>query len=334
MAQTSLTSHQQLSNAYLHNVWDKGVCFSLTESDRLVLREPSASSDGQLIIVSQGLNIEKLWAVQHALDEHLEILHFAPGNSLATGFAMEAQVMIRNSDGLQAKLEQIALAQQVELAVLTSRPSLSRPGLLVMDMDSTVIGVECIDEIAKLAGVGDEVSKVTELAMQGKLDFAQSLTQRVACLAGAPESILQQVRDALPIMAGIESMLIQLKRAGWKLAIASGGFTYFADYLCERLDLDYAISNQLSIENGVLTGTVEGDIVTANVKAQTLLALADRWQIEPSQTVAMGDGANDLVMMSKAGLGVALHAKPLVRQQAASAIRFGGADLILAYFTQ
>jgi phosphoserine phosphatase len=192
-----------------------------------------------------------------------------------------------------------------------------------------VIACECIDDIASLAGVGPEVSAVTAQAMQGKLDFAQSLRTRVACLSNADQGILQQVRDGLPLMPGVSNLVRILKQHNWKLAIASGGFTYFADYLAQRLELDAAVANKLEIVDGELTGKVDGDIVDAQVKAQTLLALAERWSIPHSQTIAMGDGANDLVMMAAASLGVALHAKPIVRQQADISIRRGGLDTLL-----
>ena len=198
-----------------------------------------------------------------------------------------------------------------------------------MDMDSTVIAVECIDEIAILAGVGEEVSAVTAQAMQGKLDFAQSLRSRVACLKNADELILQQVRTALPLMPGVANLVSILKSFDWKVAIASGGFSYFADYLQDRLNLDAAVANDLEIHHNKLTGQVQGAIIDANAKAETLNTLAEKWSITPEQTIAMGDGANDLVMMNTAALGVALHAKPVVRENADIAIRRGGLDSLL-----
>lgn len=219
----------------------------------------------------------------------------------------------------------------IDISVLKNAPRLTLPGLLVMDMDSTVIAVECIDEIAKLAGVGEQVSEVTERAMQGELDFEESLRSRVKCLASLSESALETVRQQLQLMPGLVRLVTQLQSFGWRIAIASGGFTYFAEHLQQRLGLDAAVANQLAIENGVLTGDVIGDVVDAQVKASTVEQLAERWQIAMSQTVAMGDGANDLVMMSKANLGVAFKAKPIVQQQADSAIQQGGLDVALLY---
>jgi len=198
-----------------------------------------------------------------------------------------------------------------------------------MDMDSTTIEIECIDEIAKLAGVGEEVAAVTELAMQGELDFAQSLHQRVATLANAPEGILKQVADNLPLMNGLENLITHLKKHNWRIAIASGGFTYFADHLKQTLDLDAAHANVLEIKENKLTGKVLGDVVDAQAKADCLLSLQQEYQLDYQQTVAMGDGANDLVMMKAAHLGVAFHAKPIVLKQADSSINFSGLDCLV-----
>ncbi len=225
---------------------------------------------------------------------------------------------------LTAQHEEILTSLQLDYARLTEVPDLSKPGLIVMDMDSTAIQIECIDEIAKLAGVGDEVAAVTERAMQGELDFEQSLRQRVGKLANADAAILDTVRDVLPFMPDLEVMVATLQQFGWKTAIASGGFTYFSDYLKETLNLDYAQSNQLDIQDGKLTGKVNGDIVTAQVKADILQALAEQYDIELHNTIAIGDGANDLTMMRSAGLGIAYRAKPKVEAQAQVAIKHAG----------
>jgi len=222
-----------------------------------------------------------------------------------------------------------ALAQNIDVALIDNAPTLAQAGLLVMDMDSTTIEIECIDEIAKLAGVGKQVAEVTELAMQGELDFAQSLHQRVATLANSPEQILADVAKNIPLMAGLETLIIELKKHNWRIAIASGGFTYFADHLKELLDLDATFANVLEIVNGKLTGKVLGSVVDAQVKADSLKILAEKYQIPASQTVAMGDGANDLIMMKAAAFGVAFHAKPIVLAQADSAINQQGLDCLL-----
>jgi len=211
---------------------------------------------------------------------------------------------------------------QLDLAPLHFHARLQQAGLLVMDMDSTAIQIECIDEIAKLAGTGELVSSITARAMRGELDFEQSLRSRVSTLKGAPETILQQVRESMPLMPGVQETIKELQKYGWKTAIASGGFTYFADYLKDLLKLDFAVSNQFEIENGRLTGNVSGDIVHAQYKMDTLLHLAAQYGIAMENTVAIGDGANDLAMMAAANLGAAFHAKPKVQQQAQVVVNF------------
>lgn len=220
--------------------------------------------------------------------------------------------------------EEVLQALELDYSSLTDMPDLSKPGLIVLDMDSTAIQIECIDEIAKLAGVGEEVAEVTERAMQGELDFEQSLRQRVGKLAGADESILSSVRQELPLMPELPELIATLKQYGWKTAIASGGFTYFSDHLKQLLALDHAQSNQLEIVEGKLTGQVIGEVVSAQTKADILIELADNYEIETHNTIAVGDGANDLVMMAAAGLGIAYHAKPKVEQEAQSAVRYSG----------
>jgi len=208
----------------------------------------------------------------------------------------------------------------IDYALSQTLPSLEQPGVVLMDMDSTTIQIECIDEIAKLAGVGEQVAAVTARAMNGELDFAESLRSRVATLTNCPEAVLTQVADAMPLMPGLELLIATLHQANWKVAIASGGFTYFAKRLQDDLGFDAVYANELEIENGILTGKVIGGIVDAQVKADTLQALAQEYDITPQQTVAIGDGANDLIMLKSAALGVAIHAKPIVQQQAQVAL--------------
>ena len=218
---------------------------------------------------------------------------------------------------------------QLDIAKLDFDAKLSEKGLLVMDMDSTAIQIECIDEVAKLAGTGELVSAITESAMRGELDFEQSLRRRVGTLKGAPESILQQVREKLPLMPGLIETIKTLQQHGWKTAIASGGFTYFADYLKSLLNLDFAASNQFEIIDGTLTGNVKGSVVDAQYKANTLQKLAEEYNIPRQNTLAIGDGANDLAMMNVAGLGVAFHAKPKVQQQAQIVVNFADLTALL-----
>lgn len=228
------------------------------------------------------------------------------------------------SGSLTSDHEKILQELSIDYASLTNVPDLTKPGLIVFDMDSTAIEIECIDEIAILAGVGEQVSEVTERAMQGELDFEQSLRQRVLALKGADEAILEKVRSTLPFMPDLRQLIVSLHDYGWKTAIASGGFTYFSDYLKQELDLDHAQSNTLEIVDGKLTGEVVGSVVSAQTKADILQKLAKEYGVNSQNTVAVGDGANDLVMMSVAGLGIAYHAKPKVEQQAQTSVRYAG----------
>ena len=286
----------------------------------------------RLVVLGEGLNVEKLLKVQEALTEQLEFAGWKISpRATGIGVVAKASVTTKTASDINAKLDDIANQLHIEIALVENPPVLNQGGLMVMDMDSTLIAVECIDEIAKLAGLGDKVAEITELAMQGKLDFKESLYNRVACLKGVDVSLLEGIRDRLPLMPGVSKLISYMHRHQWNVAIASGGFTFFADYLKERLSLVDAVSNVLKVENGKLTGEVIGDVVDANVKAQTLQRLAQKFDIAATQTIAVGDGANDLVMMQAAAFGVAYHAKPVVRQQASVAIRFGGLDTLLDY---
>ncbi|MFB1036506.1 MAG: phosphoserine phosphatase SerB, partial [Sinobacterium sp.] len=213
----------------------------------------------KLVVFAEGLHLQQLIQVTQALSDCINLVFYRVIKvEGVSGFAVCAHVNLKTQNNVNTQLDDVAKRFSVELCLVDKVPSLDEPGLLLMDMDSTVIAVECIDEIAELAGVGEQVSAVTLLAMQGKLDFAQSLRTRVACLVDADESILQQVRDALPLMPGVANLVKILKSYDWKVAIASGGFSYFADYLQDRLNLDAAVANDLTIQNNKLTGTVKG----------------------------------------------------------------------------
>jgi phosphoserine phosphatase len=246
---------------------------------------------------------------------------YQPHTELAVAVRLDLPVMLTEKQ--VQSLRTLAEQWQAELVYLAKPVFLSRPGVLVMDMDSTAIQIECIDEIAKLAGVGEQVAAVTARAMNGELDFAQSLRQRVATLKNAPEGILQQVLDAVPLMPGLITLVNVLQQHQWQLVIASGGFTYFTEALKHKLKLTATFANQLEIIDGRLTGQVLGAIVDAQTKADVVQRIATEYQIPASQTVAIGDGANDLPMLAVAALGVAFHAKPKVQAQAKAAIRQG-----------
>ncbi len=203
--------------------------------------------------------------------------------------------------------------------------------LICFDMDSTLIETEVIDELAERAGVGAEVRAVTEAAMRGEIDFSESFRRRVAMLKGLDESVMRDIAEHLPITEGLDRMMNVLKRVGFKTAILSGGFTYFGNYLKQRYGFDYMYANELEIENGKLTGRYVGDIVDGKRKAELLRLLAQVENVHISQTIAVGDGANDLPMLSIAGLGIAFHAKPKVKATARQSLSTIGLDGIL-YF--
>jgi phosphoserine phosphatase len=202
-----------------------------------------------------------------------------------------------------------------------------------MDMDSTLISIECIDEIADFAGRKAEVAAVTASAMRGEIDWPESLRRRVAALEGLDESALESVyRDRLRFNPGAEKLIAAARRDGLKTLLVSGGFTYFTDRVREKLKLDYAYSNVLVVDAGKLAGRVTGPLVDANGKAAHVARLKDELRIPREQVLAIGDGANDLLMLAEAGTSVAYHAKPVVREKADYAIDFTGLDGILSLF--
>ena len=286
----------------------------------LLANEDPIPNGEPFILFSTKLDITKLEKFQQKCGQNFQIFDV---------WMVEQNIVVLLKGQWFAEFVNFAHDVEVDIAKLDFCPKLSQAGLLVMDMDSTAIQIECIDEIAKLAGVGELVSAITESAMRGELDFEQSLRRRVGTLKGAPESILQQVRENLPLMPGLVETIQTLQKYGWKTAIASGGFTYFADYLKALLQLDFAASNQFDIEDGKLTGLVKGDVVDAQYKAKTLQHLLEEYGIDSQHSIAIGDGANDLAMMNLAGLGVAFHAKPKVQQQAQIVVNFADLTALL-----
>lgn len=305
------------------------VSFNLSEQALTLAdsQQPMTTKAPITLVVFDQLTITQLLALQ--TDVALNILALTAINHRNKQTSCRFEVSCSDFIKARKALADFCLTHNIEAALVKQVPCLNQPGLLVMDMDSTTIEIECIDEIAKLAGVGDEVAQVTERAMLGELDFAQSLHQRVATLANSPESILAEVAKNIPLMIGLKPLIIELKKHNWRIAIASGGFTYFADHLKETLQLDAAFANTLEIIDGKLTGKVLGDVVDAQVKADSLAILSEKYQIPANQTVAMGDGANDLIMMAAASFGVAFHAKPIVLAQADSSINVQGLDCLL-----
>ncbi len=204
--------------------------------------------------------------------------------------------------------------------------------LICFDMDSTLIQTECIDELAIRAGVGDQVKAITERAMRGEIDFKESFTERVALLRGLDVSVMQEIAEHLPITEGVDRLMTVLKRCGYKIAILSGGFTYFGEYLQRKYGIDYMYANELEIDDeGRLTGRYLGEVVDGHRKAELLKLIAQVEKVNLAQTIAVGDGANDLPMISEAGLGIAFHAKPRVKATAKQSISTIGLDGVL-YF--
>lgn len=284
----------------------------------------------KLAILGSNLDAQKahalftqLGAQANALTQHHAHLFSAPAPQLAS----------LGETGRKA-IAAHAREHGVDWALLPQDFAPSQFRLLAMDMDSTLINIECIDEIADFVGKKGEVSAITEAAMRGEIkDFTESLNRRVALLKGVEASSLEAVyAERLKLNPGADKLLAFAKTQGWKTLLVSGGFTFFTDRLKDRLGLDYTRSNTLEIVDGKLTGRVLGTIVDAQVKAETVQDTARQIGAQTSQAVVMGDGANDLKMMAIAGISVAYRAKPVVQEQARFSINFNGLDTLLAWF--
>ncbi|MDO4694747.1 MAG: phosphoserine phosphatase SerB [Eikenella sp.] len=227
---------------------------------------------------------------------------------------------------------QALYAQEADVGVLPDR-AFADLGLVVSDMDATLITIECVDEIAAAAGLKAQVAAITEQSMRGEIDFEQSLRRRVALLAGLPESALQQVYDeVLQLTPGTETLLAECRAHGVKFMLVSGGFTFFTERLRARLGFEYAFANQLAWQNGQLSGGLSGRLIDAQTKADLLAEYRDRLGLRREQTLAVGDGANDIPMLQAAGLGVAFRAKPKTEAAAGLCIRFGGLEAVRGWF--
>jgi len=291
-----------------------------------VIALSQARNDGPVHLVVQGPHLPR-----EDVDA-LSALTLAGGIEVLTRAANDA-VRFENISGT-AGVDEACAAGGYDWGVVPSGRSLQRVGLVAMDMDSTLITIECIDEIADFCGLKAEVAAITEAAMRGEIkDFNESLTRRVALLKGLDASALERVyEERLKLSPGAEQMLAGAKAAGLKTLLVSGGFTFFTERLKARLGLDYTRANTLEIVDGKLTGRVTGEIVNADVKARTLAETCAQIGIEPSRAIAMGDGSNDLKMMGAAGLSVAFRAKPVVREAASVAFNFVGLDALLRLF--
>ena len=277
------------------------------------------------IVADQDMNIDDIKRLtgRIPLDE----------NARTPNASVEFSVRGTPRDKEQMKADFMKLSAEQEMDISFQEESMYRRmrRLICFDMDSTLIETEVIDELAIRAGVGDQVKAITEAAMRGEIDFCESFRQRCALLKGLDVSVMQEIAENLPITEGVDRLMRILKKVGFKIAILSGGFTYFGNYLKQKYNIDYVYANELEVENGKLTGRHVGDIVDGKRKAELLRLIAQVENVDIRQTVAVGDGANDLPMISIAGLGIAFHAKPKVKATAKQSISTIGLDGIL-YF--
>lgn len=277
------------------------------------------------IVADQDMNIDDIKRLtgRIPLDE----------NARTPKASVEFSVRGTPRDKEQMKADFMKLSAEQEMDISFQEESMYRRmrRLICFDMDSTLIETEVIDELAIRAGVGDQVKAITEAAMRGEIDFCESFRQRCALLKGLDVSVMQEIAENLPITEGVDRLMRILKKVGFKIAILSGGFTYFGNYLKQKYNIDYVYANELEVENGKLTGRHVGDIVDGKRKAELLRLIAQVENVDIRQTVAVGDGANDLPMISIAGLGIAFHAKPKVKATAKQSISMIGLDGIL-YF--
>lgn len=277
------------------------------------------------IVAEQDMNIDDIKRLtgRIPLDE----------NARTPKASVEFSVRGTPKDKEQMKADFMKLSAEQEMDISFQEESMYRRmrRLICFDMDSTLITTEVIDELAIRAGVGDEVKAITEAAMRGEIDFCESFRQRCALLKGLDVSVMQEIAENLPITEGVDRLMRILKKVGFKIAILSGGFTYFGNYLKQKYNIDYVYANELEVVDGKLTGRYLGDIVDGKRKAELLRLIAQVENVDIRQTVAVGDGANDLPMISIAGLGIAFHAKPKVKATAKQSISTIGLDGIL-YF--
>ena len=278
------------------------------------------------IIADQGLNIDSILRLSGRMSIK------KPERNIRACIEFSLRGTPADREQMQAALMQLASEQEIDFSFQRDDMYRRMRRLICFDMDSTLIQTECIDELAARAGVGDQVKAITERAMRGEIDFKESFAERVALLKGLDSRVMQEIAEEMPITEGVDRLMSVLKRCGYKIAILSGGFTYFGEYLRRRYGIDYVYANELEVgDDGMLTGRYIGDIVDGKRKAELLKLIAQVEQVNLAQTIAVGDGANDLPMISEAGLGIAFHAKPRVKANAQQSINNIGLDGVL-YF--
>lgn len=280
-------------------------------------------SEVTAVAAKHGLNIDNI----NRLSGRMDLDSFADLNKACVEFSARGEVA--DLSALRADFMELSARLDVDIACQEDNVYRRNRRLVCFDMDSTLIEAEVIDELAKAAGVGDEVVAITEAAMRGELDFKESFARRMALLKGLDESVLADIAKRLPVTEGAERLISTLKKLGYKTAILSGGFNYFGRYLQEKLGIDYVYANELEVEGGKVTGNVVGTVVDGQRKAELLRELAAQQNLSLEQVIAVGDGANDLPMLSIAGLGIAFRAKPLVQASAKQSISTLGLDGIL-----
>lgn len=278
------------------------------------------------IIAEQGLNIDSILR----LTGRMSIKH--PERNVRACIEFSLRGNPADTAAMQKELMNMSQEMAVDFSFQHDDMYRRMRRLICFDMDSTLIQTECIDELAKRAGVGDKVGEITARAMHGEIDFKESFKERVALLKGLDASVLKDIAENMPITEGTDRLMSVLKTCGYKIAILSGGFTYFGEYLRKKYGIDYVYANELEIgDDGKLTGRYVGDIVDGQRKAELLKLIAQVERVNLAQTIAVGDGANDLPMIGEAGLGIAFHAKPRVVANAKQSINTMGIDGIL-YF--